>query len=220
MSVLHFAVTFPLISCFLSLSSLATSITSYERTEQERRDKDPSIISFALYFIWRFLMISSRVIALSFFASAYRIVFLVSSTIHVVMMFLWLQPKHKKCFMSGVFQRILFASVYLLYLCHFMDGLSSKRNQILYYGIVFIENILMVLIPYQFVIPRQWYSFYIVGGVPAMNILGIILQAAYYYVYYKQSRQEREEYHVMHVRIQPPLPRFDATQEPLIRSVL
>ncbi|CAG7827244.1 unnamed protein product, partial [Allacma fusca] len=80
------------LSAFFSLVSLAMALTSYNHTSRTVRDVkiNMSIIGRVWQFCWHFCIISSRVIALSVFASAYPEIMIACCIVHWLFMLVWL----------------------------------------------------------------------------------------------------------------------------------
>ena len=184
-----FAVNFQVVSCFISLCALALAVTSWERVLRKENQKANSIGSSILFFIWRFLIIASRVIAMAFFGAAYKGWLFCFMGGHILLMFIWLQILDRKqlsCYNCSL--NLLYGFVYLMYFCNLGHEALTMREYLIYYGVTLVENLTLVLVPWFLVESngatggndnRQFYK-HVLIFVPSAYALGIVLQTLYY----------------------------------------
>ena len=148
-----------------------------------------------IQFLWRFLTIGCRVLALALFASKLTIWVFVVAGCHWIVMFVGLllqktnfcdgKMKNARC--QEVFFNMIMAAVYIFSYVNVKEG-HTRLRYVIYYTIVYAENLGMVLFWYMFAhTDSAWYlkpsMTLIVGGF----FLGIMFQIIYYMCFHPNN---------------------------------
>nr|XP_027197694.1 XK-related protein 6-like isoform X2 [Dermatophagoides pteronyssinus] len=135
-------------------------------------------------FFWRFFMLSSRVLALSLFASEFTYYIGIVCVVHWLIMFIWI-VNMKTTFCDNRIEELFYNAVLALIFifCYFnpVEGPSRKRY-LFYYTVMFIENLIILLLWYNVCDIFKWYR------LPAFILfftsffIGLIFMSMYYLI--------------------------------------
>ncbi|XP_038057481.1 uncharacterized protein LOC119729052 [Patiria miniata] len=168
----------------VSLFSLCWAVVAYSRAHRRvRTDKNgiswPGAI---LQTIWRIGMISSRVVALVLFASAFKAYTFLVVGLHWLAMVAWVYFQRTDFCDSWPEERLfncVIGTVYVFCFFNLKEGNTRYRISI-FYLIVAVENIVLLLLWHRFGMLEDWYTFLgfivVFGGF----IIGVTAMIFYY----------------------------------------
>ncbi|XP_022091737.1 uncharacterized protein LOC110979885 isoform X2 [Acanthaster planci] len=172
------------IACIVSLISLCWAMVAYNRAHRRvRADKNSvSIAGAALQTIWRIGMISSRVVALVLFASAFRAYTFLVVGIHWLAMVAWVYLQQTDFCDSWLEERLfncVVATVYIFCFFNLKEGNTRYRISI-FYLVVAVENVALLLLWHHFGMLEDWYTFLGFTVVFGGFIIGVTTMILYY----------------------------------------
>lgn len=112
-------------------------------------------------FLWRLLVIGSRVLALALFASEFTYYISIVCGLHWLLMFLWIVSM-KTNFCDNHLEELLYNAVLaiMFIFCYFNPVDSpTRRRYTFYYSFTFGENLLLLFLWYHACDPAKWYRF-------------------------------------------------------------
>ncbi|XP_071807884.1 uncharacterized protein [Asterias amurensis] len=172
------------VSGMVSLFSLCWAVVAYSRAHRRVRT-DKKVVSWpgvVLQTIWRIGMVSSRVVALVLFASAFKAYTFIVVGIHWLVMVLWVFLQ-KTDFCDTWLEERLFncviGTIYVFCFFNLKEGNTRYRISI-FYIVVAIENVVLLLLWHRFGMLDDWYTsvgFTIVFG---GFLIGTVTMVLYY----------------------------------------
>ena len=183
--------------CIISLVTLATVLVSFQKSLRLSLPTKAklSFPGMAIQFMWRVCTIASRVLAFALFASYFRFYVFVAAAVHWMVMMVWvslqetmycmLRDRDGRHHHSRGFEfcfRILAAFVHIFCFFNLIEG-HTRLRCVLYYTIVYVENLAMVMTWYVVASTNDQPSWYFVPGVVCVLVIfwvGIGFQVVYY----------------------------------------
>ena len=184
--------------CIFSLVSLATALVSFQkalRLSQADTKAKLSIPGMAVQFLWRVCTIASRVLAFALFASYFHVWVIVAAAAHWLLSLIFVCVQQTNYCMleddeghqnhSRVLEylfRFLTAFVHVFCFFNLIEG-HTRLRCLVYYCVVFLEDLAMVIALYFTASAANQTSWYILPGVilvPLLFLLGIGFQVFYY----------------------------------------
>lgn len=176
------------ISAFLSLFSVCWALASFSKNVSKHNVHRLVLtwLGVIFQFFWRLGTITSRVLALTAYASVYKKWIFLVIILHWISMFLWLiSPKNafhgeqisriKKLILSS-----LVAFIYIFAYINLQEA-NHRQKMVVFYVVMFLENCLLVSLWIVGIWPERsddWYSIplYVIGTF----IGGILIMIIYY----------------------------------------
>ncbi|XP_041484932.1 XK-related protein 6-like [Lytechinus variegatus] len=173
------------VSTVVSLGSLAFSLESYHKVLRVSRIDRLNISYLGVTFriLWRLFTITARVIAMALFASIYEWRLFVVVAVHWIGMTAWLIWQ-KTEFHDATWDEIPFdAVVGIIHIfCFFnMKEGHTRYRALAFYGVIFIENTILLVLWYQKQESREKiYAIPALGFVWGGFFVGLLFMALYY----------------------------------------
>ncbi|XP_037085350.1 uncharacterized protein LOC119106340 [Pollicipes pollicipes] len=176
------------VSTVLSLFSVCWALASYNKNVRQHNMHKLVLTWLGVIFqlLWRLGTVTSRVLALTVYATLFHYwVFLVIG-LHWLTMFLWLiSPKnvfHGESITKA--KKIVFAAAiaYVYTFCYInFQETKSRQKMVIFYSVMLLENTLLVSV-WMAALPEQivWYHYIILVTVFAAFIVGILFMMLYY----------------------------------------
>ncbi|XP_019638689.1 PREDICTED: XK-related protein 6-like [Branchiostoma belcheri] len=173
------------ISCCISITSLASSLISYHRSLRDAlpNAKIMNYTGVILWFLWRLLTVSSRVLAIAVFAHLFTWWIFVGLSLHFILMFVWLIFQKTKFYGGDRRAEELgfdFIIAFLYIFCWLnMKESRSRYRALLYYLLVYAENVTFVGLWYWKItkvgslyaeLVLLWVMFGFLGGIAFMAL--------------------------------------------------
>ena len=135
---------------FFSYSRAVVNYTSWLRTSKRHKGQ-LRWYGFLSMWLWRSLMFVSRVLALVFFATEFKLWFFVVLATHSVIILAFLGRQEIYFFIGHKWSQFFFRLIiaYIHVFCFFsLDGIHTIKWAIIYYAMTFIENCIFSLLWY------------------------------------------------------------------------
>ena len=156
--------------------------------------------AMVLIFLWRFVVIGCRVLAFALFTSQCKYWIFVVAACHWLVMICWIstqkmtfcndEQKNTKCLETLV--DMVIAVLYIYCFLNVKEG-QTRLRYVIYYTIIYVENLIMTLLLYIFAhTGNSWYF------KPALVCIigGFILGISFHIIYYLKCHPNNySEYH-------------------------
>ncbi|XP_066274599.1 XK-related protein 6-like [Branchiostoma lanceolatum] len=224
------------ISCCISITSLASSLISYHRSLRDAlpNAKVMNYTGVTLWFLWRLLTVSSRVLAVAVFAHLFTWWTFVGLGAHFLLMFLWLIFQKTK-FYGGekraeeVGFDFIIAFLYIFCWLNMKES-RSRYRALFYYLLVYAENVTFVGLWYWKItevgsfyseLVLFWVMFGFLGGISFMVMYYLLCHPKKIPLYVAPcSAEVKRQESSLHVDIQDGLGREEeAVKSPCIEAV-
>lgn len=144
-------------------------------------------------FLWRFLIISSRVVAIAMFMNEYGVWIILILTIQVIIFVVvhMIDARIKHGWLNSVdfLQSIMLSYIHLFCFFNHLEG-QTRYRYILYYGCIFMENTMLILIWFARN-ANEWYGPLALCVVWIGFGLGIICMVLYYHFLHHSKWESR-----------------------------
>lgn len=180
-----------IVSTGLSLFSVCWALASFNKNVR-RRNIHRLVLTWLgviFQFFWRLGTVSSRVVALTVYATLYDYWVCVVIGLHWISMLLWLMSP-KNVFHGESISRLkktgfsmLIAYVYIF--CYInLQEVNARQKMMAFYITMFLENSLLMAIWVGLRGEVKWFHYPVIGIVWGGFILGIIFMILYYYFFH------------------------------------
>lgn len=177
-----------MLSVLSSLLSLSWALASYSRTLRFSLPNKAKMTwsGTILQFLWHFFYITSRVLALSLFASVYPYYIFVFCFVHWCCMTMWIYVQKTDFCQKRweeFFYNVIMGIVHIFVFFNVKDT-RTRYKYVAYYTLTFIEGSLLIAI--CFIMSRLAFKVYwpVVIGFYGAFILGITFMCIYYAFYH------------------------------------
>ena len=182
-----------IISCVTSLGSISWALAAYQKALRLSLPSKANLDCWSLVFlfIWRVLVIGPRVLAFAMFAACTQYGLFVLCGTHWVLMLVWIIMQ-RTTFCSTKIQEYCF-NVVAAFICIFdffnlIEG-HTRIRYVIYYSIVYFENVAMVVICYfHRSLTAGWYFMPSSVTIVAVFWIGILVQVIYYVVFHPNNK--------------------------------
>ncbi|XP_078594767.1 XK-related protein 6-like [Branchiostoma floridae x Branchiostoma japonicum] len=224
------------ISCCISITSLASSLISYHRSLRDAlpNAKVMNYTGVTLWFLWRLLTVSARILAIAVFAHQFTWWTFVGLGSHFLLMFVWLIFQKTK-FYGGerraeeVGFDFIIAFLYIFCWLNMKES-RSRYRALFYYLVVYAENVTFVGLWYWKMLEvgsfyaelvLLWVMFGFLGGIGFMVMYYLLCHPKDIPLYVPPcSAEAKRQGSSLHVDIQDGLDREEqATKTPCIEDI-
>ena len=172
-----FSVIFQLASIISSLIYISWSLASYHRAVRRciPSKRKMSVMAIILQILWRFFTLTSRLVAIGLFISAYSYWILPIAIGHWGVMTIWIMHQGTSFCRSEQLEylfNMIIGTVYLFCLLNIKDE-PTRYKYSAYYVIVFIENTLFIALWYMKVTSHSLSSIIGVGSPSPMQSITV-----------------------------------------------
>ncbi|UYV79508.1 XKR6 [Cordylochernes scorpioides] len=171
------------LSIFLSLCSMSWCLAFYQRALRHTQDDkcNLNLPGLIMQFVWRFLTIGSRVLALALFASTFRYYVLLVCLIRYLLMTTWILSMKtsfydNKC--EEFFYNCVLGVMYIF--CYFNPkDTPTRRRYTIFYLLTFVENTLLISLWFRETADcPPWYRLPAVLAQPLLFLLGLLFMVS------------------------------------------
>ncbi|XP_070555805.1 uncharacterized protein [Ptychodera flava] len=175
------------VSAAVSLISLSWSLAAYSKAHRQVRE-DKNTVSWAgliLQTLWRTCMILSRVVAVVFFASFFKVYTFVVLGVHWLVMTIWIYSQKTDFCESRCMERLFNCVMGIVYcFCFFnlKEGMSRYRL-LAFYTVMLLENSGLIVAWYIMRpdgVAMQWYEYAAFVAVWGGFVFGSLFMGIYY----------------------------------------
>jgi XK-related protein len=189
-----------IVSCVSSLCSISWAMAAYQRAlRASLPDKaDLGYVQLVLMFLWRIFTVGARVLALALFASCFVWQMFIVAGIHWLIMFVWIyvqKTKFCRTKIEELFFDMVAACINIFDFFNLIEG-HTRMRCLAYYGLVYAENAVMIVLYYVNSPNSQWYSYISMIAVLGLFFFGILLQLVYYFVYHPNNYSKDNKQHI------------------------
>lgn len=184
-----FAASLIALSLLTSWSSLAISLTSYNKSLRfnNMEKAKMSLISVPFYFIWRASEVGGRILCIAMFASVFKHwVFLVLG-LHWLIMFMWLIGQKTSFYGIRCLEvafNLLCGYVMIFCFLNLREG-HTRFRFLIFYCIMYLENFIMLAFWFRFTPDLgAWFHIWGFAAVFVLFAVHIMFQLLYYVVFH------------------------------------
>lgn len=182
-------------SAAMSLIVLCWSYSEFSRARRSSSStkKKLNLFGMIIQFLWRLCTVVPRVLSFALFATVYGAYMLIIVGIHWMFMSAWVRHQRTHIFSESTprstpIRDFVFNSVvgYMFIFCFFnISGQATRRKYVVYYSLVFVENLSMLL-SWYFNVSHTTYALPTILSLSGVFLLGLMFMLFYYLAVHPQ----------------------------------